>query len=327
MDNFKNTKNAVGNKIKKQIVVAVSGGFDPLHAGHVRLFKDAKKLGDKLFIILNNDNWLMYKKGFVFMKEKERKEIIESLSSVDKVVLTSHSSNSKDISICKELKKIKPDIFANGGDRTKKNIPEVATCKKINCKMVFNIGHGGKIQSSSDLVKKQKSKFEFLIYQNYLEMIKASENSEMFRHVYVLNNNKKKDILENGELSCAYYVSCILKIFNLIDSKISPHSTVGGTIKNMLDNDWKVTKKLTAGNILIWEDGLGTDKKMHSHLGFYLGKNRAISNQPKVEVKILRDGNEISLNNGGEGVPMIHHYTYNNKRKIIQILTHKMIKK
>lgn len=293
----------MGNKIKKQIVVAVSGGFDPLHAGHVRLFKDAKKLGDKLFIILNNDNWLMYKKGFVFMKEKERKEIVESLSSVDKVVLTSHSNNSKDISICKELKKIKPDIFANGGDRTRKNIPEVAVCKEIKCKMVFNVGHGGKIQSSSDLVKKQKSKFEFLVYQNYLSMIKNSENSKMFRNVYILDNNKKKDILKNGELSCAYYVSCILKIFNLIDSKISPHSTVSGTIKNMFNSDWQVTKKLVPGNVLVWEKNLG-----HEHLGFYLGKDKAISNCLKKKT------------------PIIHHYTYNNKRKIIKILAHKIIK-
>jgi len=94
-------------------------------------------------------------------------------------------------------------------------------------------------------------------------MIKTSENSKMFRHIYVLNNGKKKDILKNGELSCAYYVSCILKIFNLIDSKISPHSTVSGTIKNMMDNSWSATKKLTPGNILVWENKSG-----HEHLGF-----------------------------------------------------------
>jgi len=142
-------------KPKKIITVTVSGGFDPTHFGHVRLFQDAKKLGDKLIIILNNDNWLRAKKGYVFMPEKERKEILEAFGDVDKVVLTKHSKNPKDMSVCKELLKIKPHIFANGGDRYPKNIPspEIKTCKAINCKLVYNIGKGGKVQSSSWLVK------------------------------------------------------------------------------------------------------------------------------------------------------------------------------
>lgn len=142
------------SKNKKPTIVAVSGGFDPLHIGHIRLLKVAKKFGDKLIVILNNDNWLRKKKGFVFMPQKERKELIEALTSVDKVILTSHPKNPTDMSVCKDLKKIKPDIFANGGDRVKENIPEVAVCNEINCKMIFNIGHGGKVQSSSWLLKK-----------------------------------------------------------------------------------------------------------------------------------------------------------------------------
>jgi D-beta-D-heptose 7-phosphate kinase/D-beta-D-heptose 1-phosphate adenosyltransferase len=139
---------------KKKIVVAVSGGFDPVHIGHVRLFKEAKKLGDELVVILNNDNWLKNKKGFVFMPQKERKEVIESIKWVDRVVITSHPKDLKDTSVNFELTKIRPNIFANGGDRTNKNIPEIPVCKKINCQMVFNVGHGGKIQSSSWLVDK-----------------------------------------------------------------------------------------------------------------------------------------------------------------------------
>lgn len=143
----------MGNK-KKKIVVAVSGGFDPIHPGHVRMFQKARKLGDELVVILNNDRWLKKKKGIVFMPEKERKEIIEALSSVDRVVVTKHRKGSKDMSVCNELKKIRPDIFANGGDRTLHNIPEVAVCKALGCKMVFNAGHGGKVQSSSWLLAK-----------------------------------------------------------------------------------------------------------------------------------------------------------------------------
>ena len=137
----------------KKTIVAVSGGFDPLHIGHTRLFREAKNLGSELVVVLNNDNWLKEKKGFVFISQKERKEIIESIKWVDRVVVTKHGPHPKDMSVCMELKEIKPNIFANGGDRTRKNIPEVATCNKINCKMVFNVGDGGKIQSSSWLVE------------------------------------------------------------------------------------------------------------------------------------------------------------------------------
>ena len=141
-------------KIKKSIVVVASGGFDPIHAGHIRLLQGAKKLGDELIVVINNDNWLKLKKGYVFMPQKERKEIIEALGCVDRAVLTRHSPKTNDISICVALKELKPDIFANGGDRVKKNIPEVSLCKKIGCSMIFNVGRGGKIQSSTGLVKR-----------------------------------------------------------------------------------------------------------------------------------------------------------------------------
>ncbi len=138
--------------LTKKIVVVVSGGFDPIHPGHTRLFQNAKKLGDELVVLLNNDNWLIAKKGYVFMPENERKEVIESMGVVDRVVLTDHKPNTADMSVCKELIKLKPNIFANGGDRQKNNIPELDICANIGCKAVFNIGEGGKIQSSSWLL-------------------------------------------------------------------------------------------------------------------------------------------------------------------------------
>jgi cytidyltransferase-like protein len=136
--------------------VAVSGGFDPLHIGHVELMEEAKALGDWLVVIVNNDNWLKLKKGFAFMPEGERKAIIEALRCVNEVVLTSHTPQDTDMSVCRELEKIKPDIFANGGDRKPDGdpVPEVEICKKLGIEMVYNIGKSGKIQSSSWLIKK-----------------------------------------------------------------------------------------------------------------------------------------------------------------------------
>jgi D-beta-D-heptose 7-phosphate kinase/D-beta-D-heptose 1-phosphate adenosyltransferase len=148
------------SKKKKKTIVAVSGGFDPIHVGHVRMFKEAKALGDELIVILNNDNWLRKKKVHVFMPEKERKEVLESIRWIDKVVLTSHKPNTSDMSVCQALKKVQPSIFAKGGDRNIKNIPscEVELQKKIGYKVVENIGEGGKVQSSSWLLKKYLKK-------------------------------------------------------------------------------------------------------------------------------------------------------------------------
>src|SRR3989344_5525039 len=87
------------------------------------------------------------------MHEKERKELLDQIKWVDRVVLTGHKPGTKDMSICNELRKIKPDIFANGGDRKLDNIPEVAVCREIGTKMIFNIGEGGKVQSSSWLLE------------------------------------------------------------------------------------------------------------------------------------------------------------------------------
>jgi D-beta-D-heptose 7-phosphate kinase/D-beta-D-heptose 1-phosphate adenosyltransferase len=146
----------------KKVVVAVSGGFDPIHIGHVRMFEQARALGDELVVILNNDNWLRAKKGFAFMPEKERKEVIEGLRAVDRVVLTTHKPNDRDMSVSRALRAVRPHLFANGGDRNEANAADprsslykdLGTCKALNIDMVFNVGKGGKIQSSSWLLKK-----------------------------------------------------------------------------------------------------------------------------------------------------------------------------
>ena len=128
--------------------VAVSGGFDPIHIGHVRMFEEAKKLGNFLIVIVNSDEWLVRKKGKAFMNEQERAYIIEQLKPVDYVYI----HHSKDNHVSDALKELIPDIFANGGDRKNMNdIPEAKVCEELGIEMVFNVG-GGKIRSSSELL-------------------------------------------------------------------------------------------------------------------------------------------------------------------------------
>ncbi len=146
----------------KKIIVAVSGGFDPIHIGHVRYIRDAKKLGDELVVILNNDNWLRKKKGQVFMPEEERKEILEALAGVDRVVLTGHEPDTDDPSVCDALREICPHIFTNGGDRKPEGdpVPEVALCEELGIQTIYNVGHGGKVQSSSWLTAEDRDERE-----------------------------------------------------------------------------------------------------------------------------------------------------------------------
>ena len=126
-------------------VVAVSGYFDPIHVGHLEYLKMAKNLGDKLIVIINSDYQAGLKKGKSFMSEDDRLEIIKSLRCVDEVFL----SIDKDKSVCKSLEYLKPDIFANGGNRSLNEIPETTVMKKYNIEMIDGLGM--KIRSSSQI--------------------------------------------------------------------------------------------------------------------------------------------------------------------------------
>lgn len=127
-------------------IVCVSGGMDPIHVGHVRMILEASKFGD-VVVILNSDQWLLRKKGFSFMPWEERVEILRAIRGVADVVRV----NDEDGTVCEALRRIKPDYFANGGDRKNENTPEVSLCLELDIKMLWCVG-GEKIQSSSELV-------------------------------------------------------------------------------------------------------------------------------------------------------------------------------
>tara|TARA_Y100000590_G_C15418332_1_gene900373 strand:+ start:425 stop:856 length:432 start_codon:yes stop_codon:yes gene_type:complete len=139
--------------MNKKIII-LSGGFDPIHKGHVRMFKSAKDFGE-VFVGLNSDEWLVRKKEKYFMPFVERKEILESIKFIDKVF----DFDDKDDTACDLIKFIYHkynhdyDIaFGNGGDRTNDTTPEVKFCMENNIEMIWGLG-GGKIQSSSNLLK------------------------------------------------------------------------------------------------------------------------------------------------------------------------------
>ena len=127
-------------------VIAVSGGFDPVHVGHLRMMQDAAQHG-KLLVIVNSDDWLLRKKGYVFMPWEERAELIGAYDFVDHVVM----AKDDDRTVVASLDELRPDIFANGGDRENVNTPEARFCRENGIEMIWGIG-GGKIQSSSSMV-------------------------------------------------------------------------------------------------------------------------------------------------------------------------------
>ena len=132
--------------------VAVSGYFDPLHVGHLELFENARQLGNYLIVIVNTDEQARQKKGYVFMSCEDRMRIVSALKGVDEVV----KSIDTDRTICKTLEMVKPDIFANGGDRQNNEIPEARVCRQYGIEIID--GLGAKIRSSSDLVARSKKK-------------------------------------------------------------------------------------------------------------------------------------------------------------------------
>ena len=135
----------------KKPTVMVSGGFDPVHAGHIRMIRDAGQHGN-VIVITNSDDWLFRKKGFVFMEFSQRVEILNAI----KGVILVDSVDDSDGTVCEAIRRLKPDFFANGGDRGRSNTPEQSVCEELGVELLWGIGGNQKLSSSSELVKKAR---------------------------------------------------------------------------------------------------------------------------------------------------------------------------
>ena len=139
--------------MKKYDVIILSGGFDPVHKGHVRMFKAAKNMAYVVIVGINSDAWLVRKKGKAFMNWAERAEIISAFRYVDEV-MPFNDNDETAMDLIMKVQSLYPQktlAFGNGGDRTEKNTPEKAFCESYKIDMIYQLG-GGKIQSSSELI-------------------------------------------------------------------------------------------------------------------------------------------------------------------------------
>ena len=137
---------------KKNKIVAVCGGFDPFHLGHLEHLRKAKELGEMLVVILNPDDDVIKKRGVVFMPMGQRYEILKAIKYVDEVIIAIDG----DGTVAKTLLWLKPNILAKGGDRTSSNMPrnEIEACKKIGCEIVYKVGD--QLESSTSILKRFK---------------------------------------------------------------------------------------------------------------------------------------------------------------------------
>jgi cytidyltransferase-like protein len=156
-------------------IIIVSGGFDPIHSGHIAYFKSAKDLGDKLIVALNSDAWLVNKKGKFFMPFLERKAIVENLACVDLVVDFEDDELGSATNALIKVKEMYPDdqiIFANGGDRNKENIPEMSV---DNISFQFSVGGDDKKNSSSWILKNWQYYHEKRLWGSFYNLFEEDQ--------------------------------------------------------------------------------------------------------------------------------------------------------
>ena len=139
------------DEINERPTVLVSGGFDPVHAGHIRMIRHAAEYGN-VIVVANSDDWLYRKKGFIFMEWDRRVEILNAIKGVVLV----DSVDDSDGTVCEAIRRLNPTYFANGGDRGRSNTPEQSVCEELGIELLWGIGGEEKLDSSSELAKKAR---------------------------------------------------------------------------------------------------------------------------------------------------------------------------
>lgn len=147
----------------------------------------------------------------------------------------------------------------------------------------------------------KKVKIEPLPYETYVAFIQNSVGSKLFKNFYIKVNGKKADIMRDGEVSCALFVSSILVLSKFLKNT---HGTVDSTAKDLQKHGWRPILKPKVGSVIVWESKEYKQGDPHKHVGFYIGNNRAISNDYQFKH------------------PAKHHWTYGGKRKVEAILHH-----
>jgi hypothetical protein len=155
--------------------------------------------------------------------------------------------------------------------------------------------------TAGKMTEAKQPKVEPLIFDSYIAVVKNSVGTNTFRNFYAQVDGKNKDILQDGVLSCAFFVSSILLIFGLVNEM---HATIGRTVQDMERMGWVRIKKPRPGAVIVWEKEKFDDGLEHGHIGFYLGESRAVSNNTPTRV------------------PKEHHWTYDGKRKVGTIWWH-----
>ena len=156
-------------------VIIVSGGFDPLHSGHIAYFEAAKAYGDKLVVALNSDSWLQSKKGKFFMPFDEREAIIKNISFVDDVIDFRDDDLGSCINALEKAKDLYPNdelFFANGGDRNNSNIPEMSVS---GIEFIFSVGGNDKKNSSSWILKKWQYYYEERLWGSFYNLFEEEQ--------------------------------------------------------------------------------------------------------------------------------------------------------
>lgn len=150
-----------------------------------------------------------------------------------------------------------------------------------------------------------------LLFESYIAFIKNSVGARTFQNLYAVINGKKKDVMQHGDLSCAFFVSSVLTLFQLAHSR---HATIKTTLKDMEQNGWVRIRKPKEGCVLVWDELMASDGKSHNHIGFYIGNKKAISNHPQ------------------KRLPLAHHWTFGitkhrPKRKVLSMWWHPRLSK